>query len=185
MVKGQSWTLANQGPRPYFECAGFEQTTPAKPLLRTQVFPFWSSFHLISGLCCTSRGCFSPDFLDLGFSFRWPHQNHWINDSWGPVYDNFLFRDIALRLIHIYLFIESSLTEHVGCTKNCKHIGYNSQCNKLQFCPNKQYDLVEQGKWIRKYNITDTSLDQILPPNTCVYPEPQKYELYLEVVLKV
>lgn len=78
IVKGQSWTLANQGPRPYFECAGFEKTIPAKPLLHTQVFPFWSSFHLLSGLCCTSMCCFSSDLLDLGFAFRSPHQNHWI-----------------------------------------------------------------------------------------------------------
>lgn len=78
MVKGQSWTLASQGPRPYFECAGFEQTIPAKPLLRTQVFPLWSSFHLLSGLCCTSMCCFWSDLLDLGFAFRSPHQNHWI-----------------------------------------------------------------------------------------------------------
>lgn len=101
---------------------------------------------------------------------------------------NFLFRDIALRLIRIYLFIRSPLTEHVGCTKNCKHIGYISQCNKPQFCPNKQYDLVEQGKWIRKYNITDASLDQILPPNTCVYPELQKDSLFgnsLESVIEL
>ena len=44
MVKGQSWTLANQGPRPYFECAGFEQSIPAKPLLHTQYSHFDPAF---------------------------------------------------------------------------------------------------------------------------------------------
>lgn len=100
--KGQSWTN-------FISCRVWaNHACWAKHLLHTQVFPFWSNFHLISGLCCISLCCFTPDLLDLGFALRIPHQNHWIMyDSWGPVCDNFLFRDIVLIGIGIHLFIHS------------------------------------------------------------------------------